>query len=60
MTNITISNLCPVGSNLFMDSESFFNDLKEQEIGDIFGGAIAPGQANGGIVLLWSGICLYW
>ncbi|MCU0536235.1 MAG: hypothetical protein MUD14_20300 [Hydrococcus sp. Prado102] len=38
MANITISNLNPVGSELFFDSESYLNQLSEEEI-RIQGGA---------------------
>lgn len=32
MANIAISNLYLTGSDLFMDSESFFNDLIDEEL----------------------------
>jgi hypothetical protein len=60
MASITISDVRPVGADLFLDSESFLHQLTDQEIGDVFGGGIAPEKADGGIVLLWSGICVYW
>jgi bacteriocin-like protein len=36
--NIKISELRPVGSELFQDSESFLNELNEQEMSTIEGG----------------------
>ncbi|WP_017721132.1 hypothetical protein [Kamptonema formosum] len=38
MANITISDLRPAGSDLFADSESFMQELTEQEIGGVLGG----------------------
>ncbi|MBW4617101.1 MAG: class IIb bacteriocin, lactobin A/cerein 7B family [Desmonostoc vinosum HA7617-LM4] len=38
MASINISNLNPVGSELFMDSESFMNELTEQELNATNGG----------------------
>ncbi|MBW4617105.1 MAG: class IIb bacteriocin, lactobin A/cerein 7B family [Desmonostoc vinosum HA7617-LM4] len=38
MASINISNLQPVGSELFMDSESFMNELTEQELNGTNGG----------------------
>ncbi|MBW4457473.1 MAG: hypothetical protein KME55_35175 [Nostoc indistinguendum CM1-VF10] len=38
MANIAISNLCPAGSELFHDSESFLYALAEQDIMYILGG----------------------
>lgn len=38
MSTIKISDLCPTGSELFSDSESFMNDLVDGEIGAIQGG----------------------
>lgn len=49
MANIAISNLRPIGANLFQDSESFLNELTEQEIADVLGGWH--------IEILWSAIC---
>ncbi|MEQ8996474.1 MAG: hypothetical protein RID53_08210 [Coleofasciculus sp. B1-GNL1-01] len=61
MASITISDVRPVGADLFLDSESFLHQLTDQEIGDVFGGdTIAPGKANGGFVLLYSAVCIYW
>ncbi|NJL63519.1 MAG: hypothetical protein HC903_18900 [Methylacidiphilales bacterium] len=39
MANIEISQLHPVGSELFQDSESFLNELNEQELGAMGGGS---------------------
>lgn len=38
MANIAISDLRPIGANLFQDSESFLNDLTEEEGADVLGG----------------------
>jgi hypothetical protein len=38
MANIKISNLSPVGSDLFSDSESYINELGDGEISSIQGG----------------------
>ncbi len=38
MTNISISNLNPVGSQLFVDDESFMTELSESELDGINGG----------------------
>ncbi|MBE9197506.1 MULTISPECIES: hypothetical protein [unclassified Nodularia (in: cyanobacteria)] len=39
MATIAISDLRPVGYDLFSDSESYLNDLSENEVGNIGGGA---------------------
>lgn len=39
MSNITISNLHPVGSTLLSDSESFMNDLSDMEGLSVQGGS---------------------
>jgi hypothetical protein len=38
MANITVSDLRPAGSDLFADSESFMQELTEQEIRKLLGG----------------------
>lgn len=38
MANIKLDELTPSGAELFLDSESFLQDLKEQETGGIVGG----------------------
>ena len=40
MATIEISDLHPAGSDLFIDSESFLNDLNANELGDINGGGL--------------------
>lgn len=40
MPNIKISNLSSVGSELFDDSETFLNELSDQEIGVVRGNGI--------------------
>jgi hypothetical protein len=41
MSNITISELRPAGSELFQDSESFLNELTDREMLEIEGGGIS-------------------
>ena len=38
MANIAISDLGPVGANLFLDSESFLNDITNEEMTNLLGG----------------------
>jgi hypothetical protein len=52
MANITISDLRSAGSDLFADSESFLQELTEQEIGGVLGG--------GWIKILWTSLCAHW
>lgn len=40
MSKITIDNLYPAGSDLFMDSEGFMDDLSEAELSMNHGGSI--------------------
>jgi hypothetical protein len=44
MASIIISDLEPAGANLFRDSESFFHELTEQEVGSVLGGKIIFGM----------------
>jgi hypothetical protein len=53
MANITVSDLRPDGCDLFADSESFMQELTEQEIGGVLGG-------GKGVVILWTSFCPYW
>ena len=46
MASITISELRPAGSELFQDSESFLNELNDQEMLGIAGGS--SGHCGGG------------
>ena len=39
MANINISDLSPAGADLFLDSESYLNDLTEGEMTNTLGGA---------------------
>ena len=41
MANINISDLSPAGADLFLDSESYLNDLTEGEMINTLGG-ISP------------------
>ena len=38
MANITISDLRPAGTDLFLDSESYLNDLTQGEMMNTLGG----------------------
>ena len=38
MANIQISDLRPAGADLLLDSESYLNDLNEQEMMNTLGG----------------------
>jgi hypothetical protein len=40
MANIVVSNLSPVGSELFSDRESYMNDLVDRDLDRINGGYI--------------------
>ena len=50
MANINISDLCPAGADLFLDSESYLNDLTEGEMTNTLGGVLP---------LVYIGIGLY-
>ena len=39
MANINISDLRPAGADLFLDSESYINDLTEAEMNVLVGGS---------------------
>lgn len=41
MSSIKISSLSPTGSELFQDSETFLNELTDQEVGLLRGSGIA-------------------
>lgn len=41
MASITISNLQLTGVDLFLDSESFFNDLTDENLNVIYGGSFS-------------------
>jgi hypothetical protein len=38
MASITLSELRPVGSDLFQDSESYLNELGDREVNSVVGG----------------------
>ncbi|WP_019501939.1 hypothetical protein [Pseudanabaena sp. PCC 6802] len=44
MSNISIPNLIPTGSELFTDDESFMTDLNEQEFSNVSGGLLESNQ----------------
>ena len=48
MASITISELRPAGSELFQDSESFLNELNDQEMLGIAGGSSNCHGGGGG------------
>lgn len=39
MANIKLSELSPVGSELFQDAENFLNELSDRELSNVFGGS---------------------
>ena len=51
MANINISDLCPAGADLFLDSESYLNDLTEVEMTNTLGGW--------GFEILWTAVCAH-
>ena len=51
MGNINISDLRPAGADLFLDSESYLNDLTEVEMTNTLGGW--------GFKILWTMICAH-
>ncbi|TVP63778.1 MAG: class IIb bacteriocin, lactobin A/cerein 7B family [Nodularia sp. (in: Bacteria)] len=68
MASITVSNLYPLGSDLFMDSESFMDALNDNELAEINGGVTPAvittiatkwfiGAAVGGAIV---GSIIYW
>jgi hypothetical protein len=38
MSNISISNLSPAGSDLFSDNESYMLDVADSDLGQVIGG----------------------
>jgi hypothetical protein len=68
MASITVSNLSPLGSDLFMDSESFMDALADNELSEINGG-ITPAVITtiatkwfigAAIVGIGVGIAIHW
>ena len=53
MANINISDLSPAGADLFLDSESYLNDLTEGEMINTLGG----GETS---LFLCSFLCSWW
>ena len=49
MASIQINDLCPVGSELFNDSESFLQELSTEDINELLGG--------GGYIRFWTSWC---
>jgi hypothetical protein len=62
MANITISELRPAGADLFSDSESYLNDLNDNELDNVAGGwrqALADAVRAGSPAIATSGaFCL--
>ena len=52
MANINISDLRPAGADLFLDSESYLNDLTEGETNVLLGG--------GRVEFLWTVLVVEW
>ena len=42
MTNINISDLKPAGSEFFLNSENYLNELADSELNSIYGGIKLP------------------
>ena len=57
MANINISDLRPAGADLFLDSESYLNDLTEGEMTNTLGGD-SQFFCSGGICVISGGICV--
>lgn len=58
MATIAISNLHSVGSDFFADSESYMNELSEQELHEMQGGG-SPAYALVGVLAVGIGIAGY-
>ena len=56
MASIAISNLHPAGADLFMDSESFMNELTDEQLNMTHGGA-TPGAAGVVIIIASNAFC---
>ena len=52
MANINISDLRPAGADLFLDSESYLNDLTEGEMINTLGGGSFM-FCNGSLLFCW-------
>jgi hypothetical protein len=59
MAVIKISELRPVGSELFQDSESFLNELNEQEMLATIGGDDDDGNGGGNINIVQASISVF-
>jgi hypothetical protein len=67
MATINITDLKPIGTDLFMDSESFMNNLTDDELGGVAGGktssitwtAASSGACVATITLVGGTIILY-
>jgi hypothetical protein len=51
MANVAISNLLPAGNDLFLDSESFLNNLTDEQSVQVFGGRL---KITGLVIIDWS------
>ncbi|MGD1699138.1 hypothetical protein [Dapis sp. BLCC M229] len=51
MANITISELRPTGAELFLDSESFINELTDEELSLTKGGIFVTTPVVGPLIL---------
>lgn len=61
MASIKLNDLRPVGFALFDDSESFLNNLKDEELGTVEGGLSIPTTTfTTSITLCYPSITLPW
>ena len=63
MANIKITDLCPAGSDLFADAETYISDLSDGELSDVYGGLlplfVIATAIDAGVIIGLS-IALYW
>jgi hypothetical protein len=53
MATIDISDLCPVGYDLFSDSESYMTELDSGELNSISGGSTLLCMSIGATISVW-------
>ena len=59
MGNINISDLRPAGADLFLDSESYLNDLTEGEMTNTLGGDSLFFCSLGICIIISNGVCIF-
>ena len=55
MANIKVNDIKPAGAELFADSESFMNELSQDETNNVLGGNVL--RANGKVQLPSQALC---